>query len=178
MTIRILGPAAVVLALFVGGCGQSTVNQGAVSEASGTQPAAPAKADPAKPLPTWGKRYTWPDGMAIEVSAPAACKPSKYAVPSQVQRAVKFSITIINGTAKPFQALITGGEAQFAGKTAENVYDSGGPCGGGGMDSPTILPGKTFTYDQAYSVGPAPGEMQLEFQPDFGGDKAVFVGQA
>jgi hypothetical protein len=42
----------------------------------------------------------------------------------------------------------------------------------------TVLPGKTYTYEAAYSVGAQPGEMQLVFEPSFNADKAAFVGQA
>lgn len=179
-TLASLVVLAILLTLT--GCGKVTVNGGAVSEASGAQTAQP-KTEPAKAKkepPTWGKRYTWPDGLAIEVSAPVACKPGKYAFPQNVRRAAKFTMVIINGTDKPFDtAMLTiGSDAQFAGKKAEAVFDSGGPCGSGGLDSTTVLPGKTFTYEMAYAVGPEPGEMQLIFQPDFGADKAAFVGQA
>ncbi|GGN20566.1 hypothetical protein GCM10011609_72240 [Lentzea pudingi] len=41
-----------------------------------------------------------------------------------------------------------------------------------------MLPGKTYTFHIAYSVGAQPGEMQLVFEPTFNSDKAAFVGQA
>ena len=180
--------AALAMMVTLNGCGTTKVSGGAVSEASGAQAAAQPKTaqpttEPAKPKkepPTWGKRYTWPDGLAIEVSAPATCKPGKYAYPPNVQRAVKFTITIINGTDTPYETamLSIGGDAQFAGKKAEPVFDSGGACADGGLNMTTVLPGKTFTYEVAYAVGPEPGEMQLLFQPDFDADKAAFVGQA
>lgn len=186
MTARIPARLAIAvllaaLAVATAGCNQTTANQGTVGDASGTT--APAAAEQTKPqpeVPTWGKRYTWSDGLAVEVSPPVACKPSEFAQPQGVQRAVKFTVLIINDTDEPFDAamLTIGGDAQFAGKKADPVFDSGGGCGEGGMASATVLPGKTYTYDVAYSVGPAAGEMQLVFEPDFGGDKAVFVGQA
>lgn len=156
-----------------------TVNKGDVSNASdkpATEQPASTKAEP----PTWGKRYTWPDGLAVEVSAPAVCKPGQYAIPAEIKRAVKFKILIVNGTGKPFEAgqLAIGSDAQFNGAKAENVIDSGGACGNGGIESATILPGKTYTYEVAYAVAAAPGELQLAFEPVFGADKAVYVGQA
>ncbi|MCF6423688.1 hypothetical protein [Amycolatopsis tucumanensis] len=93
---------------------------------------------------------------------------------------MKFKITVINGTSQPVDAssVSIGVEAQFDSTRAEPVYDSNGPCGGGGMSTATILPGRTFSYEAAYAVGAAPGEMQLAFQPYFGGDKAVYLGPA
>ncbi len=73
--------------------------------------------------------------------------------------------------------LSIGGDAQFDGRKAESVFDSSGECGGS-FESGTVMPGKTYTYDKAYSVGAQPGEMQIVLQPGFSSDKAVFTGPA
>ncbi|MGA6163308.1 hypothetical protein [Amycolatopsis magusensis] len=150
-----------------------TTNQGQVGNAGRGEGGVPADA------PTWGKRYTWADGLAIDVSAPAACEPGGSASPSNAERAVKFTVTVTNGTGEPFNTsvLTVGGEAQFGGAGAEKIFDSSGECGGG-LESATVLPGKTYTYTVAYAVGAQPGEMQLVFQPSFGSDKAIYVGEA
>ena len=125
------------------------------------------------------QRYTWDDGVAIEVAPPAPCKPGKYAAPDGIQRAVKFTVKIINGSTEAVSAaLYSGGDAQFAGQKAETVFDSGGACGSGGLESATILPGKSYNYSVAYAVAPSSGEMQLSFQGHFGGNEAVYVGPA
>ncbi len=154
-----------------------TANSGQVSPGGTDQPAAVQA--PAGESPTWGKRYTWQDGLAVDIGVPEACTPGEYAMPRDVVRAVKFTIVITNGTDKPFETAVLslGGDAQFAGKKAESVFDSSGGCGGG-FESSTVMPGKTFTYEQAYSVGAEVGEMQLVLQPSFNADKAVFTGQA
>jgi hypothetical protein len=154
-----------------------TANQGQVSDSGGDQSAA-AEA-PAK-QPTWGKRYTWKDGLAVDIAAPVACTPGQFSAPKDIARAVKLSITITNGTNAPFETalLSVGNDAQFDGKKAETVFDSSGGCDGSGFESATVMPGKTYTYDVAYSVGAQPGEMQLVLQPTFGADKAVFTGPA
>jgi hypothetical protein len=158
-------------------CGSTVGGAGTVSDGSGTASAQAAKGS----TPTWGQRYTWSTGLAVEVSAPVACTPGQYASPRNVVRAVKLRVTIINGTKADYEASAMstiGSEAQFNGTKAEAVYDSGGSCGNGGMSSATILPGKTFSYDAAYAVGQQPGELQLTFQPDFGADKANYLGKA
>jgi hypothetical protein len=172
MRLVVAGLALVLLAAC-------TPQAGKVSDPpSGTKASAASKA-PAE-HPTWGKRFTWPDGLAVEVSAPAACKPGEFAQPEGVKRAVKFKVNIVNGTDKPVDAatLTIGGDAQFGGAKSETVFDSSGTCGDGGLETATVLPGKTYSYEVAFSVGAQPGEMQLTFDPNFGKDKAVFVGQA
>lgn len=157
-----------------------TTNSGSVSDAAEAQPAAGAQLDEAaEQNPTWGKRYTWDSGLAAEVSAPVDCTPSEWAMPSNVERAAKVTVTVINGTGQPFDAsmLAFGSEAQFEGRTAEAMFDSEGDCGAGAPMSATVMPGKTFTYESAYAVGRQPGELQLVLQPSFGEDRAVFVGR-
>ena len=129
--------------------------------------------------PTWGERHTWANGLSVDVEAPVACTPGQYAAPQNIARAVKFKVTITNGTGAAFETALMsmGDDAQFNGQKAERVFDSGGGCGGG-FESATVLPGKTYTYEAAYSVGAQPGEMQLVFEPTFNSDKAAFVGQA
>ncbi|MFI6100458.1 hypothetical protein ACIA8G_33340 [Lentzea sp. NPDC051213] len=151
-----------------------TTNQGQVGVA-GETPKQNALAE----TPTWGQRYTWANGLAVDVAPPVACAPGQYAAPSNIVRAVKFKITITNGMSAAFETALMslGNDAQFNGQKAERVFDTGGGCGGT-FDTATVLPGKTYTFDVAYSVGAQPGEMQLVFEPSFNSDKAAFVGQA
>lgn len=128
--------------------------------------------------PTWGKRHTWANGLSVDVSAPVACTPGQYAAPPNIARAVKFEITITNGTSAAFETalLSVGTDAQFNGQKADMVFDSSGGCDST-FDSATVLPGKTYTFHVAYSVAAQPGEMQLVFEPTFNSDKVAFIGQ-
>jgi hypothetical protein len=112
---------------------------------------------------TWSKRYTWDNGPAVEISAPVECTPSEFSMPQDIERAVKFTVTVINDTAEAFDPMMLsmGGDAPLNSAATEQIFDSNGDCGGGGMESATVMPGKTYTYDAAYSVGAEPGEMQL-----------------
>lgn len=149
-------------------------NQGQAGIA-GESPKQEALIDP----PTWGERYTWANGLSIDVVPPVACTPGQYSAPPGITRAVKFKVTITNGTSAAFETalLSLGNDAQFNGQKAERVFDSSGGCDST-LDTATVLPGKTYTYEVAYSVGAQPGEMQLVFEPSFNSDKAAFVGQA
>ncbi|MFS8100044.1 hypothetical protein LFM09_23225 [Lentzea alba] len=151
-----------------------TTNQGQVGVA-GETPKQEALAE----TPTWGKQYTWANGLAVVVAAPVACTPGQFSAPSNIVRAVKFKVTITNGTSAAFETalLSMGNDAQHNGQKAERIFDSSGECGGG-FEAVTVLPGKTYTFEIAYSVGAQPGEMQLVFEPSFNSDKAAFVGQA
>jgi hypothetical protein len=170
--------AAIAAVLLLAGCGAARVNTGSVSPASGGAPTSAAAADAKKP-PTWGERYTWPSKVAIEVGKPAACKPGQYAQPPKIERAVTVSVTVVNGSDKPFDALLLSvANATFAGAKAESVFDSNGKCKSTAMQAATVLPGKTLKIDMSFSVGKDPGELQVEFQGDIMEDKAVFVGQA
>jgi hypothetical protein len=149
-------------------------NQGQVGVA-GETPKQDALVEP----PTWGKRYTWANGLSVDVAPPVACTPGQYSVPPNITRAVKFKVVITNGTSATFETalLSLGNDAQFNGQKAERIFDTSGGCDST-FDTTTVLPGKTYTYDVAYSVGAQPGEMQIVFEPSFNADKAAFVGQA
>ncbi|MFD4640423.1 hypothetical protein ACFWN2_24120 [Lentzea sp. NPDC058436] len=150
------------------------VNQGQVGA-----PAETAKQNVLAENPTWGKKYSWENGLSVDVATPVACTPGRFASPTSIVRAVKFEITITNGTTAAFETALMsiGTDAQFNGRKADMVFDSGGDCNST-FDSATVLPGKTYTFHIAYSVGAQPGEMQLVFEPTFNADKAAFVGQA
>jgi hypothetical protein len=171
--------AAVLSVLAVTGCTAVRTGSGTVGPGSGAAPAAATETGGGVATATWGQRYTWPDGVAVEVGAPTPCTPGEYAAPDGIVRAVKVTITVVNGGKEPLDSgvLMFGMDAQHGGQKAEKVFDSGGECGGG-LDSSTVLPGKTFTATQGIAVGAEPGELQLVLAFSFVGDKAIFVGQA
>ncbi|MEU5694167.1 hypothetical protein [Actinosynnema sp. NPDC020468] len=156
-------------------------DSGTVTPASASARAEGVVAPPpaARRAPTWGERYTWPGGLAVEVAAPTTCTPGRYAAPSDVTRAAKVAITVVNGSAKPFgtAVLTIGVDAQFNGRKADSIFDLDGPCDTD-FESTTVLPGKSYTYQVSFAVTAEPGELQIALQPDFGSGKAIFVGQA
>ncbi|HVK25070.1 MAG TPA: hypothetical protein VM677_27230 [Actinokineospora sp.] len=179
--MRHLISAVCVLAFAVSGCGVPRTSDGTVSPGSAGAPAPAAAPEAETKTATWGERYTWTDGLAVEVSAPVACKPGKYSIPQTIERGVKVTIKIINGGKEPFDTAVLGigNDAQFAGAKAEEIFDSSGDCGGGAIaQSTTVLPGKSFDLKMAFAVSKQPGELQLALQPNFAAAKAIFVGQA
>lgn len=127
---------------------------------------------------TWGERFTWESGVAVKVAKPATCTPSEFASVGNNERAVKFTVTVINNSDEPVNTvdLTPSGDATFNDRKAETIFDSGSDCGDGGMESATVLPGKKYSYEVAYAVGQKPGELQLVFKPILG-QEAVFVGK-
>jgi hypothetical protein len=180
VTRTVAAIAAGFAVLTTAGC-LDEAGKGAVSDGSGAKAAPAAKAEaPDNSAATWGKRYTWPDGLAVEVSKPITCKPGEYSSPQHPPRAIKVTILVINGTGKTIDPslLTVADDAQFNGEQAESLFDSGGSCDETSMSSATVLPGKTYKVKLAFVVDKQPGEFQLALQPDFGAEKAVFVGNA
>jgi hypothetical protein len=161
-----------ILLLAIAACSTPTASN---TVAGGGAGAAAATAGPV----TWGQRYTWPDGLAVEVAAPVACKPSKSAAPSAGKRAVKVSVTMINGTGGQLDGSLLGmgTDAQFNGQKVDTITDIGGPCGVG-FGSGVVLPGKTLTFDLAYGVDAQQGDLQLAFLPHLNSPQAVYAGKA
>lgn len=162
---------------LVGACGSPATGGGTVS----SEPAGPPQATTAEPAPqpdtaTFGQRYTWPSGLAVDVKAPEPFKPSSSAAGNDQGRAVLVTTTITNGTTEPyaFNVFIVGPTATHAGQAATSVFDIEKKIGGAPLT--TILPGKSFTYKAAFSIGKDPGEMQLQYTEAFGSGPAIFVG--
>ena len=127
---------------------------------------------------TFGQRYTFPSGIAIDVAKPEQYKPSQSAAGADTGRAVLVTTTITNGSDQPFEVntMIIGPQAQHVGQPAQQVTDIEKQIG---VTAPaTVLPGKSFTYKTAFAVQPDKGELQLEYKEGFVGDPAIFTGDA
>jgi hypothetical protein len=171
--------------LTTAGC-LDDAGKGTVSDGSGTNAAATKNAGAGQggtgqdATATWGKRYTWPDGLAVEVAKPVTCKPGEYSSPQHPPRAVLVTILVVNGSKENFDSgvLSVGDDAQFNGEKAEPLFDSEGGCDETAASSATVLPGKTYKVKLAFVVGKGTGDFQLALQPDIAAAKAVFVGKA
>jgi hypothetical protein len=90
---------------------------------------------------------------------------------------VLVTTTITNGTDKPFEVntVLVGPRAQHAGQPAQQIINIEKKVG---VTAPvTVLPGKSFSYKEAFAVQPDKGELQLEYKEGFTGDPAIFTGQ-
>jgi len=142
----------------------------------------PAPSTPSTPAPqvgTWGQKFTWENGISVEVAPPVVCKPGPYASPQKPPRAVLVTMKIVNDSSQAFETtgLTFGADVQFAGAKAETLFDSTGACKSSLGQPATVLPGKTYTHSSAYAVPAQPGEMQISLQPEYRAVKAICVGQ-
>lgn len=124
---------------------------------------------------TWGERFTWQNGISVQVEAPAPFTPSKNANVAP-DRSIVVTITLSNGSTTPysFNWTIFGPNATFNGEPANSIVDA--DQGIGAPPLTPVAPGESYTYQWAFGVTTDPGVLRLEFQPDFGGQKAIFTG--
>lgn len=176
----VLGALGVAFLAIVIAVANST--HGTISQASAGAGDRSAAASPSHTA-TWGQRYAWPDGIAVEVAAPVAFHPSEAAAAAAassgtIQRAVEFTITVVNGTHAnyAFNTMIMDRSVQFNSADANAITDLDQQIGTS-FES-TVLPGQSYTYKLAYAVTPAPGTVQMEFTESVGGDTAIFTGKA
>ncbi|WAL66729.1 hypothetical protein ORV05_02625 [Amycolatopsis cynarae] len=143
--------------------------------ASGTVAAGDAAT--AQPDLTWGQRFTWQNGLTVQVEAPAPYTPSQNAN-MDPDRSIILNITLTNGGTTPYQFnwTVFGPNATFNGEAANSIVDA--DRGVGVPPLTTIAPGQSYTYQWAFAATEDPGVLRLEFQPDFGGQKAIFTGTA
>ncbi len=167
----------------VGSNRPSVTAPAAPSAAPSSKPPAPA-APPtsAKPTPSpvakpgvarFGQTYTWADGLAVTVSAPADYKPSKSAAGAKAGVPyLVFTITIVNGTDTPFDPVLFHATAQSGNEEAEPIFDSANKVGG--SPSTKVLPGREVTFKIAFST-PTPTDVVLEVSPSFEHDSVMYA---
>jgi hypothetical protein len=160
---------------FAGAVGETSASSGTVS--GGAAPTAAASAPAASQTVAFGQTYTYKDGLAVTIGAPAELTPSRFAAPQNVERAVLLTVTVQNGTNQNFDVNTFGNGPNviFEGAKAEEVTD---------LDqlqiaeSATVLPGKSYTYKKAFAVGSGTGELQAEWTREVFSDPVIFTGQA
>lgn len=148
------------LTLLLAGCTTSTPEPS--SGPSVTEEFTPEPTE-AGPL-TFGDSMTYPDGVEVNVSAPAEYTPSATAV-GQVegQTVLSFTFTLTNNSENPLQ--IAGFPSVVSASTdAESVYDMDAGIEGAPID--LVEPGTTVSWVVAYSVTD-PMDVTLTFAPNF-----------
>jgi hypothetical protein len=179
-TVVAHGLAGIALTLVVTACGAPTPS----GPVSATPPSVAAAATPAAEEPstpsevaTFGQRYTFESGLAIDVAQPEKYTPSNSAAGNDTGRAVLVTTTVTNGTDQPFDfnPFLLGPNATHSGQPASQVIDSAKKIGI--TAGSTILPGKSLTYKTAIAVQSTKGELQLEYKEGFAGSPAIFIGE-
>lgn len=122
--------------------------------------------------PTFGDTYTWPDGLAVTVSAPEVVEPSEYAAGTvDGQENLAFTITVSNGTSEDVESSMILLTVVSAGHEASEIIDTDWE-----YPTSTILPGKDLTWKVAYSVAdPADLQVTVDNVIDFDSPKVHFT---
>ena len=183
MTFPFRCAAAAAALLAITSCGAPAadlqVQPGDGPKASADKPAAskPAPTKQAAKVATFKDKYTYPDGLQVEVTKikrtkmgpNAAADGVKVGAPVQV-----LSIRVTNGTDKKLDVAVASGTMTYGpdGDEAPAVFDEGVD----GM-SGNVLPGKAKTGTYGFAVPTKYlGDATLEFTADFEHDPAIFSG--
>lgn len=150
--------------------GPSVVSTGPVGGAGDAAGQAPSQG-----VAAFGERVTFDDGVAVEVTAPQAFTPGRYALGNERDRAVSFEVTIFNGSDQPLDAVTTVVRATHGGRDAPLIFDS--QKGMSGPPQGTVLPGKSITFPVAVSIGKDDADLQIDVTPGFIRDPAIFSGR-
>jgi hypothetical protein len=140
-----------------------------------TGPVAGGGPDAPAGVAAFGRRVTFDDGVAVEVTTPQAFTPGSHAVGNERDRAVSFEITIVNGSDEPLETVAATLRATHSGRDAPLVFDL--QYGMKGPPQVTVLPGKSITFPVAVSIGKDVADLRIDVSPGFVGDPAVFSGQ-
>lgn len=167
MNLRLgAGIAALALTLTITGCSS---NEGEVikNNETATATAAPTTASPTPTQaanPTFGDSYAWPDGLKATVSKPQPFTPSEYAAgANDGWTNLAWTITIENGTKENFDPVDIWINVASGGQEGSEIFDDGY----GDYPQSTVLPGKSITWDVAYSIAD-PNDLQLSIEDTFG----------
>lgn len=158
------------------------INQpSATSAASSSKPAAdtatqasdPSTSDSAGDMTaTFGKAFTWEDGLSLSVSKPSPFTPSQWAAGTdQFKKYVVFDVRVVNKTGKAWDPSLISATIQSSNKEGEEVFDSEKL---GDEPSTKLLNGREVKYKIAFGVAD-PKDLVLEIAPDFEHDSAIFT---
>lgn len=176
-------PAA-LLALSLTACaettGQASSGDGPAgsspkaSSTTTTKPTAPKKAAPAEPK--IGDKYTYDDGLVVEIIAASKGKIDQYAAGGRPGGPLlKMSVRMTNKTPKKLEAALTQVTVAYGadGETADTVVQTGIQ----GSFSGTISKGRAKTAKYGFAV-PKKGfsDLSVEVTPDFDHDSVTFTG--
>ncbi len=175
------GVVACVLAVALGITGMVIVANAMtqlgedLSAIGATTPAASGTPDTSGTATTavgFGQTFTYADGLAVTVDPPTAYDPSSYAAGNTNPHAFQVTVRVTNNTGQAFDPTLLSVAMSTAGAPASQVFDSE-------MGLPPqnqLQPGRSLTYDVAFSTTTDAGEAQVDVVPSFDHEHAVFTG--
>lgn len=158
---------SVMAVMLLAGCSQaSPASGGPQSNHTTATEEAPVPsvttADPNVPI-AFGETRTYKDGLSVTVNPGRRYTLSEYTAPNQFKTHLRFTVTVINHTGKPYDATMFTSSAMSG--TAAAVEEINGTTLMGGPTTP-VLPGRTAKWDIAFGVA-NPKDVVLEATPGF-----------
>lgn len=168
-----------VLALLTLSACATTEGSEAPATAGSNRPAANAAVKPAaaEPAPVeedvplaFGDTKTYSDGLSVTISKGQKFRPSEYAS-GKGKVFVKYSVTIVNGTAKMFDPGMFSASVQSSNVEGDLVFDSASDI----MGSPDtkLLKGREAKFTIGFGVENLK-DVVLEARPSFEHESAIF----
>ncbi len=159
--------AYALLGVLLTSC-ESTVGSAAVDpQACGNRPAQTAEAGPL----AFGETFTYEDGLSLTVGRPAPFSPSDVAAGAEgFSAAVRFSVTVVNGTTgnvepAPFSATVQSADAEGSEVLEGDLI---------GPPSAVLLPGREATFSIGFAVQDA-ADLVMEVDPGCAHDAATYA---
>ncbi|MEJ2888773.1 hypothetical protein [Actinomycetospora aeridis] len=173
----VTGVVACVLAVALGITGMVIVanaftqlNEDLSAVGAGTPPvAAPA---PATTAVAFGQTFTYADGLAVTVSEPTSYEPSSYAAGNTNPYAYSVTVRVTNNTGTAFDPVLLQTAMSTGGAPASQIFDAET----GTPPQNQLQPGRSMTYEVAFSTTTNSGEAQVDVTPSFDHEAAVFTG--
>jgi hypothetical protein len=162
----------VIVANAVTQLGEDLSAIGATTPAASGTPDTSGTSAPATSAVGFGQTFTYADGLAVTVDRPAAYDPSSYAAGRTNPHAFRVTVRVTNNTGQAFDPTLLSVAMSTAGAPASQVFDSE-------MGLPPqnqLQPGRSLTYDVAFSTTTDAGEAQVDVVPSFDHEHAVFTG--
>jgi len=162
----------VIVANAVTQLGEDLSAIGATTPAASGTPGTAGTSAPATSAVGFGQTFTYADGLAVTVDRPTAYDPSSYAAGHTNPHAFQVTVRVTNNTGQAFDPTLLSVAMSTAGAPASQVFDSE-------MGLPPqnqLQPGRSLTYDVAFSTTTDAGEAQVDVVPSFDHEHAVFTG--
>jgi hypothetical protein len=176
----VTGVVACVLAIALGITGLVIVGQAFNQLSSdlssvGAVPTVPSSAAPAAASSVaFGQPFTFSDGMVASVSAPTLYRASRSAAGDVNPYAYQVTVTLTNNRGQAFDPTMARVAMSTGGAPASQIFDSANDMGS--APQTMLQPGRSMTYDVAFSTATNSGEAQVDVTPSFDYQHAVFTG--
>jgi hypothetical protein len=149
--------------------GQDLSSVGASTPVAGTPSSGAA---PATTAVGFGQTFTYADGLAVTVSEPSRYRASSVAAGDVTPYAYKATVRVTNNTGAAFDPTLLSVSMTTGGAPASQIFDTKM----GLAPHNQLQPGRSLTYDVAFSTTANSGEAQVDVVPSFQHDHAVFTG--